>query len=73
MQALPAPLPPIVTAPPNGRSKPRKRTGALDELSHPLLGDEPTLQLLPDRSEITGAPGVLCRNRYIDHDRRSTH
>lgn len=26
----------------------------LDELSHPLLGDAPTLQLMPDRTDIAG-------------------
>lgn len=31
-----------------------KASGGKKELSHPLLGDEPTLQLLPDRSAVTG-------------------
>lgn len=39
----------------------------MDELSHPLLGEEPTLQLLPDPSAVAGAysyqgkkSGVSC-------------
>ncbi|GBG00374.1 hypothetical protein Rsub_13056 [Raphidocelis subcapitata] len=35
-------------------AKPRKRTPGLEDLQHPLLGDEPTLKLLPDRSQIKG-------------------
>jgi hypothetical protein len=34
--------------------KPRKRLPGLEDLKHPLLGDQPTLQLLPDRSQIRG-------------------
>ncbi|KAF6262836.1 VTC domain-containing protein [Scenedesmus sp. NREL 46B-D3] len=34
--------------------KPRKRTPGLEDLSHPLLGDQPTLRLLPDPSKIKG-------------------
>lgn len=34
--------------------KPRKRLPGLDDLQHPLLGEEPTLRLLPDRSQIKG-------------------
>jgi hypothetical protein len=32
--------------------KPRKRTPGLEDLSHPLLGDQPTLRLLPDPSKV---------------------
>ena len=33
--------------------KPRRRTGnEVDELQHPLLGDQPTLQLLPPRDAV---------------------
>ena len=56
---------------PGGR-KPRRRTGTdLDELSHPLLGDEPTLQLLPDRSEVAGA---LLQSSWLQmpHQRMSS-
>ena len=35
-------------------AKPRKRLPGLEDLQHPLLGDEPTLKLLPDRSQIRG-------------------
>ena len=34
-----------------GAGKPRRRTQN-DELTHPLLGDQPTLQLLPSRDEV---------------------
>jgi hypothetical protein len=34
--------------------KPRKRLPGLEDLTHPLLGDQPTLQLLPDKSQIRG-------------------
>ena len=34
--------------------KPRKRTPGMESLQHPLLGEQPTLQLLPDRSQIRG-------------------
>eukprot|EP00775_Hariotina_reticulata_P007348 gene7348-7559_t len=34
--------------------KPRKRLPGLDDLQHPLLGDQPTLKLLPDPSKIKG-------------------
>ncbi|KAF8057149.1 VTC4 [Scenedesmus sp. PABB004] len=34
--------------------KPRKRAPGLDDLTHPLLGDQPTLKLLPDPSKIRG-------------------
>ena len=41
-------------------AKPRRRTNAeLDELQHPLLGDQPTLQLMAPKdatSESTPAP-----------------
>lgn len=37
-------------------AKPRRRTNAeLDELQHPLLGDQPTLQLMAPK-DATGAP-----------------
>lgn len=61
LQPLPAPSTTTATAvaaAAGGPRKPRKRTGNLEELHHPLLGDEPTLQLLPDRSEVAGAQ--LC-------------
>jgi hypothetical protein len=57
LQPLPAPsttTASAVAAAAGGPRKPRKRTGNLEELHHPLLGDEPTLQLLPDRSEVAG-------------------
>lgn len=39
-------------------AKPRRRTGDPDnELTHPLLGDEPTLQLMPNRNEVVGIGG----------------
>lgn len=39
-------------------SKPRRRTGDPDnELTHPLLGDEPTLQLMPNRNDVVGIGG----------------
>jgi len=39
-----------------GGGKPRRRDAAAggDELRHPLLGDAPTLRMLPKRDEITG-------------------
>ena len=44
--------------PPELVSKPRRRTGDPDnELTHPLLGDEPTLQLMPNRNEVVGIGG----------------
>lgn len=42
-------------------AKPRKRTPGLEELQHPLLGDEPTLKLLPDRKNIKGGGGARAR------------
>ena len=37
--------------------KPRRRTGnESDDLRHPLLGDEPTLQLLPPRDAVGARP-----------------
>jgi len=37
-------------------AKPRRRTNAdLDELQHPLLGDQPTLQLMQPK-DATGEP-----------------
>jgi hypothetical protein len=40
--------------------KPRRRTGnELEELQHPLLGDQPTLQLLPPRDAV-GAALASC-------------
>lgn len=40
------------------RSEPQKRTRAahtsLNELSHPLLGDQPTLRLMPDPGTVKG-------------------
>lgn len=39
-------------------SKPRRRTGDPDnELTHPLLGDEATLQLMPNRNDVVGIGG----------------
>lgn len=35
--------------------KPRRRTDADDELTHPLLGDQPTLQLIQPRESGTDA------------------
>lgn len=34
--------------------KPRKRLPGIEDLTHPLLGDAPTLKLLPDPSKIKG-------------------
>lgn len=69
LQPLPAPSTTSATAvaAANAPRKPRKRTSNLEELHHPLLGDEPTLQLLPDRSEITG---VLLQPRLLDRLQR---
>jgi len=33
--------------------KPRKRVPGLEDLTHPLLGDAPTLKLLPDPSKVS--------------------
>jgi hypothetical protein len=33
--------------------KPRKRLPGIEDLTHPLLGDAPTLKLLPDPSKVT--------------------
>ena len=38
-----------------GSNKPRRRT-VDDELTHPLLGDLPTLQLLTPRDEVGALP-----------------
>jgi hypothetical protein len=32
--------------------KPRKRLPGIEDLTHPLLGDAPTLKLLPDPSKV---------------------
>lgn len=32
--------------------KPRKRVPGIEDLTHPLLGDQPTLKLLPDQSKV---------------------
>lgn len=37
-----------------GAALPRATMPRLEELSHPLLGDAPTLQLMPDRTDIAG-------------------
>ena len=34
--------------------KPRKRVPGVEDLTHPLLGDAPTLKLLPDPSQVSG-------------------
>lgn len=40
--------------------KPRRRSGNDDdELRHPLLGDQPTLQLLPPRDAVGARPNGL--------------
>ncbi|GLC44294.1 hypothetical protein PLESTB_000761900 [Pleodorina starrii] len=46
-------------AAPASRSKPRTRRGGgggpdLEELSHPLLGEQPTLKLMPDPNKVQG-------------------
>jgi hypothetical protein len=42
--------------------KPRRRTGdELSELQHPLLGDNPTLQLLPPRDAVGARTRCLKR------------
>jgi uncharacterized membrane protein YidH (DUF202 family) len=72
LMSAPAPMPlpapstttaTAVAAAAGGPRKPRKRTGNLEELHHPLLGDEPTLQLLPDRSEVAGLGPDAARKR----------
>ncbi len=51
--------------------KPRKRLPGLEELQHPLLGEEPTLKLLPDRNAIRGeaAPASVhsVSGRHLPH------
>ncbi len=43
--------------------KPRRRTGnEVDELQHPLLGDQPTLQLLPPRDAVGARTCLICFN-----------
>mgnify|MGYP003587050051 CR=1 FL=1 len=37
---------------PVAENKPRKRVPGLEDLQHPLLGDQPTLKLLPDPSKV---------------------
>lgn len=55
-----APAPAAAGVPP----KPRRRTGnEVDELQHPLLGDQPTLQLLPPRDAV-GAR-VIFRHHFM--------
>eukprot|EP00878_Enallax_costatus_P037167 GHUV01041967.1.p1 GENE.GHUV01041967.1~~GHUV01041967.1.p1 ORF type:complete len:392 (+),score=107.62 GHUV01041967.1:183-1358(+) len=39
---------------PVAENKPRKRVPGLEDLQHPLLGDQPTLKLLPDPTKIKG-------------------
>ena len=53
-----------------GSNKPRRRT-VDDELTHPLLGDVPTLQLLTPRDEV-GAPRALQQLSVSDFDRSTT-
>ena len=50
-------------------SKPRRRTGGVDpdnELTHPLLGDEPTLQLMPNPDDVRSHSGkpLYCMLRH---------
>lgn len=48
-------------------NKPRRRTQN-DELTHPLLGDQPTLQLLPSRNEVgTLSPANLVPKNSCSH------
>ena len=50
--------------------KPRRRTGNdEDELRHPLLGDEPTLQLLPPRDAV-GARPARCHCQALARQKR---
>jgi hypothetical protein len=76
LQPLPAPSTTTATAvaaAAGGPRKPRKRTGNLEELHHPLLGDEPTLQLLPDRSEVAGVHIVNRLHSGSDKQDTSHH
>ena len=47
---------------PQLQDKVRRRVDPEDELTHPLLGDAPTLQLLPPRDQVTGGqcPAVVA-------------
>eukprot|EP00877_Chromochloris_zofingiensis_P009475 jgi/Chrzof1/4781/Cz14g26070.t1 len=47
--------------------KPRKRLPGLDDLQHPLLGEEPTLRLLPDRSQIKGLTSAQAAAQANGH------
>lgn len=40
--------------------KPRKRLPGLEDLQHPLLGDQPTLKLLPDPSKVRAAAAAAA-------------
>jgi hypothetical protein len=40
--------------------KPRKRLPGLEDLQHPLLGDQPTLQLMPGRNARKGGNRLCC-------------
>lgn len=44
----------VVEEPVTASRKPRKRNPGLDELTHPLLGEEASLQLMPSKDEIRG-------------------
>ncbi|GIL87349.1 hypothetical protein Vretifemale_15424 [Volvox reticuliferus] len=52
-------VPPPAAAPAATRTKPRTRragvTPELEELSHPLLGEQPTLKLMPDPNTVQGS------------------
>ncbi len=51
------------TVPPSTRAQQAglpRAAPKLEELSHPLLGNAPTLQLLHDRTDISGAPLHGC-------------
>lgn len=64
-QAVPgaaAPAPAAAGVPP----KPRRRMGnEVDELQHPLLGDQPTLQLLPPRDAVGARLSPISADQCI--------
>ena len=46
--------------PPGSQPVRRAEPPSLETLSHPLLGPAPTLQLMPDRTDIAGAAPDQC-------------
>ena len=55
-------------------AKPRRRTNAdLDELQHPLLGDQPTLQLMAPKDATGGLscpPVTMTREETLAHSQK---